>query len=211
MFSIGLNGYSKGLGIASNFSKETRQIHNNIYSLELGNIRHPKEIDIINSFIPNSTAYAYGKVNRAYVFRGLAGRQYCISDRRDRKSIALLFNIQTGISAAYIAPVYVDLLVVDNSTAYYRPTRYNPEVHPQFLIGGRSGFNYGLGEGDFVPGLHFRLGLEAQWGNYQNDFKSLGCGLMVDAFSRKLPLLYGPLNQQVFSAFYLTFALGSNY
>jgi hypothetical protein len=208
--SFHISGYGKGMGMGMNFSIPAEENASMLYTAELGNLRHPKEIDIINSLIPNSSAYVFGKVNRAYMLRLLAGRQFSLSERRDRKSVGLKCNIQGGLAMAYLAPVYVDLLYIDNAAAYYRPTRYNPLIHQQARIGGRSGFTYGLGQGTPRPGLHLRAGLEARWGNYQNDFKSIGCGVMFDLFPKDLPIFYTGDNQALFSSFYLTFALGSN-
>lgn len=198
------------MGLGVNLTRAGAEKSNQLYTIELGNLRHPKEIDIINSLIPNSSAYVFGKVNRAYLLRLLGGKQWVLSERRDRKSVGLNCNLQGGLSMAYLAPVYVDLLYIDNAAAYYRPTRYNPLLHQQARIGGRSGFTYGLGEGTPRPGLHVRAGLEARWGNYQNDFKSIGCGVMFDLFPRALPIFYDGQNKALFSSFYLTFALGSN-
>ena len=168
--SFHVSGYGKGMGIGVNSTRPSSGETSLMYTAEIGNLRHPKEIDIINSLIPNSSAYVFGKVNRAYLLRLLAGKQFSLSERRDRKSVGLKANLQGGLSMAYLAPVYVDLLYIDNAAAYYRPTRYNPLLHQQARIGGRSGFTYGLGEGTPRPGLHIRTGLEARWGNYQNDF-----------------------------------------
>lgn len=208
--SFHATGYGKGMGFGINSTRPAGENSSRLYTIELGNLRHPREIDIINSLIPNSSAYVFGKVNRAYMLRMLAGKQLSLSERRDRKSVGLKCNLQAGLSLAYLAPVYVDLLYIDNAAAYYRPTRYNPLIHQQARIGGRSGFTYGLGEGTPRPGLHLRAGLEARWGNYQNDFKSLGCGVMFDVFPKDLPIFYAGDNQALFSSFYLTFALGSN-
>jgi hypothetical protein len=208
--SFYVSGYGKGMGIGINSTRPAGEKSSLLYTAEFGNLRHPKEIDIINSLIPNSSAYVFGKVNRAYLLRLLAGKQFSLSERRDRKSVGLKANVQGGLTMAYLAPVYVDLLYIDNAAAYYRPTRYNPLLHQQARIGGRSGFTYGLGEGTPRPGLHIRAGLEARWGNYQNDFKSIGCGVMFDIFPKALPIFYAGDNQALFSSFYLTFALGSN-
>lgn len=208
--SFHVSGYGKGMGFGVNSTRPSGDKGSRLYTVEMGNLRHPREIDIINSLIPNSSAYVFGKVNRAYMLRLLAGKQLSLSERRDRKSVGLKCNLQGGLSMAYLAPVYIDLLYIDNAAAYYRPTRYNPLLHQQARIGGRSGFTYGLGEGTPRPGLHLRAGLEARWGNYQNDFKSLGCGVMFDIFPKALPIFYTGDNQALFSSFYLTFALGSN-
>lgn len=205
-----VSGYGKGMALGINMARPGKGESNMQYTAELGNLRHPKELDIINSLIPNSSAYVFGKINRVYLLRMMGGRQWVISERRDRKSVGLACNLQGGLSLAYLAPVYVDLLYVDNAAAYYRPTRYNPNIHPQVRIGGRSGFTYGLGEGTPRPGIHIRTGLEAKWGNYQNDYKALGCGIMFDLFPSALPIFYKGRNKALFSSFYLTFALGSN-
>jgi hypothetical protein len=207
-YDLGITAGSKGIGFfftgAKAFSEKTMLLRN----IELGNLRHPKEIDVINTSIPNSSAYVFGKLNRAYLLRGLVGFKRNIAERKDRKSIGIQAQLLGGLSLAYMAPVYVDLLYVDNTTAYYRPTRYNPELIPQFLIGGRSNFNYGLSEGNLIPGIHLRAGLLARWGNFRNDYKQIGCGIMIDAFSKSLPIMYGQDRKSIYSSFYLSFALG---
>ncbi|MBU6325481.1 MAG: hypothetical protein KJS92_08330 [Bacteroidetes bacterium] len=207
-FDLGITASGKGIGFFFTTVKPYREGSKMLRSVELGNLRHPKEIDVINTAIPNSSAYVFGKVNRAYVLRGLVGFKHMIAERKDRKSIGIQAQVLSGLSLAYMAPVYVDLLYVDNTSAYYRPTRYNPELIPQFLIGGRSNFNYGLNEGQLIPGIHLRAGLLARWGNFRNDYKQIGCGIMLDAFSKSLPIMYRQEHKSVYSSFYLSFALG---
>jgi hypothetical protein len=207
-FNLGITASGKGVGFFGTSGKNIREGRMLLRSIELGNLRHPKEIDVINTMIPNSSAYVFGKLNRAYVLRGMAGIKRIIAERKDRKSIGIQAQVLGGLSLAYMAPVYIDLLYIDNTSAYYRPTRYNPELIPQYLIGGRSTFNYGLNEGTLIPGIHLRAGIEARWGNFRNDYKQIGCGIMLDAFSKSLPFMYGQDPKSVYSSFYLSFALG---
>lgn len=206
--NLGMNATGKGVGFFFTSGKPLKNKLDLLRSIELGNLRHPKEIDVINTLIPNSSAYVFGKINRAYVLKGLGGIRLNIAERKDRKSIGLQAIALGGISLAYMVPVYVDLLYIDNTSAYYRPTRYDPLIHPQSLIGGRSSFNYGLSEGSLIPGIHLRAGLEARWGNFRNDFKQIGCGVMLDAFGKSLPIMFRQDSKRVYSSFYLSFALG---
>jgi hypothetical protein len=184
-------------------------VHGDI-SLELGNIQHPREVALINNTLQSSGIYKFGKINYAWALRPYYMARYALSVRQDRKSVALNAVGGIGIPLAYTWPVYILLYQQGSGPAEeFDVVRYDPEQHPQNLIGGRAAFTRGFGEGTVTPGLGLNTGLEFSWGNYRSDVKIVTLGMRVEGYAKKLPILYlDNMNKRLFSMFYLTFAFG---
>jgi hypothetical protein len=180
------------------------------FSLELGNIQHPREVALINPALQSSGIYKFGKVNYAWALRPYYMVRYALSVRQDRKSVALNAVAGAGLPVAYTWPVYIRLYQQGSGpNEQFDEVRYDPEKHPQHLIGGRAPFSRGFGEGNFTPGLGLNGALEFSWGNYRSDVKIVSLGMRVEGYAKKLPILYiDGMNKRLFSMFYLTFALG---
>lgn len=210
-FGLGLNRY----GIAASFKyykpwKQEHKILAGDLGFEIGNIQHPREVALINTTLQSSGIYKFGKINYAWAFRPTYVFRYPLSLRQDRKSIALNAVAGIGIPVAYSWPVYIRLYQQGSGASeQYTEVRYDPNIHPQNLIGGRAPFRKGIREGSFTPGVGLHSALEFSWGNYRTDVKIVTLGMRVEAYSKKLPILYiNSMNKQLFSMFYLTFALG---
>ncbi len=180
------------------------------FYLEAGNIQHPREVAVVNTFFQNSGSYKVDKTHYAWTLRPGLLYTYTLSERVDRRAVGLNVTSGPGIALAYTWPVYVTILQVDPfGNEYFANVRYNPDVHKTTEIAGRAGFSEGFPEGRFTPGLSWQGGLDFQWANYRNDVNTLTLGARVEAFSRKLTILHNnELNRSLFSSFYISFAFG---
>lgn len=177
---------------------------------ELGNIQHPREVALINNTLQSAGIYKFGKVNYAWTLRSYYMARYQLSGRQDKKSVALNAVGGIGIPLAYSWPVYILLYQPQSGPGEnFTEVRYDPQQHPQALIGGRAPFTRGFGEGRIHPGLGLNTGLEFSWGNYRSDVKVVTLGVRLEAYNTRIPIMYlSGMNQRLFSMFYLTFAFG---
>lgn len=210
---IGLNRY----GIGFSYHRTAFQSSPSInlrkplgWSLDLGNIQHPKEIAVVNTVFQNAGSYKLDKINYVWVLRPGAMYRLSLSERKDRRAIGVDLLMSPGIAAAYCWPVFVTTLQVDASgNEYFANVKYNPEVHKPTEIAGRSGFSEGFSQGSVIPALSLQGGFSFHWGNYRSDVNTLTLGARMDTYSKKLPILYhNAFNKSIFSSFYLNFAFG---
>lgn len=190
--------------------EESRRISLRDWSIELGNVQHPREVALLNNFIGSSGIYKLEKVNYQWVIRPALNFRSIVSARPDRRSVGVNVVSAVGLPVAYNWPVYVTILEVDAfGNENFSTVPYNPEIHPQGIITGRASFTNGMSAGGFIPGLSLQGGLEFTWGNYRTDMNILGIGARVEAFASKLPIMFNTqLNRSVLSSFYINFAFG---
>lgn len=180
------------------------------WGLELGNIQHPREVALLNTMFQNSGVYKLDKVNFLWTLRPGWQMRKPLALRQDRKAVGINAIGGAGLPLAYHWPVYVMVLQVDaGGNETFETVRYNPDLHPQSVIGGRASFATGISRGGIIPGLSLQGGLEFLWGNYRTDANIITIGTRLDAYSKKLPILHtSALNKSVFSTFYINFAIG---
>jgi len=211
IYGIGVNRYGFGINYKYNRANNSNQLwtKGDLF-FELGNIIHPREVALVNQTLQNSGIYKYGKINYAWTLRSYYMVKRQLSARQDRKNIALNAICGLGLPVSYYWPVYIN---------YFEPTigpngttsqvRYNPEIHQQSQIVGRTNSSKGISQGTLLPGAGINAGLEFIWGNYRSDVKVLTLGAKLEAYSKALPILYkNDLNSRLFSMFYVNFALG---
>lgn len=180
------------------------------WGIELGNIQHPREVALLNTTFQNSGVYKLDKINYVWNLRPSVFLRKVIYPRNDRKSLGMNALLGGGIPIGFYWPVYVTVLQVDASgNQYFQRVRYNPEVHSQSQISGRASFATGMGDARILPGLSAQAGFEFAWSSFRSEANILGFGLRVEAFPKKIPILYtNSLNKSVFASFYLNFAFG---
>lgn len=184
--------------------------------LELGmtNIRDLREKTILNQRMVNTSPYVYGKVNRFYALRPMAGIQKTLAERHDRNSFGIGAFVLAGPTLGLLKPVYVDLEVTDPSipgNSFMESVRYNPSEQRREAIAGYSPYSKGLGETKATPGISLKSGLEFNWGNYGSEFWSAELGFILDCFPARPEIMHGVKNKVVYSSFYLSFAFGKNH
>src|SRR5262249_43568057 len=151
---LGLNRY----GIAGQFkyyrpTTEENKLIKGDFAFEVGNIQHPREIALPNPALQSSGIYKFGKINYAWTMRPSYCVRYPLSVRQDRKSVALNAVGGLSIPVAYTWPVYIMLYQQGpGGIEQFTEVRYDPDKHPQNLIGGRAPFTRGFSEGRFTPG-----------------------------------------------------------
>lgn len=211
MPGIGMNRY----GFAFNYKYQKADNPNSVWTrgdlfFEMGNIVNPREIALINNSLQNSGIYKFGKINYAWTLRNYYMVRRNISQRQDRKNVAMNAIFGAGIPFCYTWPVYI---------RYFDPgagpngstdvVRYDPEIHQQAQIAGRASFSTGIKEGKVIPGVGLNAALEFFWGNYRSDVKVLTLGTRIEGYNQNIPILYrSDLNKRLFSMFYFNFAFG---
>ncbi|MCY7330413.1 MAG: hypothetical protein LH618_17825, partial [Saprospiraceae bacterium] len=90
--------------------------------------------------------------------------------------------------------------------------RYSEDNASIFLdnthILGASAFSKGLGQLAILPGINASIAYHMDWGAFDEFVKALEIGLMVDAFTKRVPILVNEENRQVFFNFFLNLQFG---
>jgi len=181
----------------------------NYIESELAYIRHPKEVWRF-SYQNNPNSYTYGRLNFVYFWRNSYGQKIELTERSYRNALGLNFVYNVGFTIALLKPAYIEYFAQnpDNSNTLVSE-KYDPEKHKdEYRIYGNGPFLSGFGEINAKVGLFGRAGLNIEYGQYPDEYKSLEAGITFDAFNEKLPMVTRAEQIQFFPAIYIAFNFG---
>ncbi|MEO6130767.1 MAG: hypothetical protein ABIQ02_02885, partial [Saprospiraceae bacterium] len=106
----------------------------------------------------------------------------------------------------------LSMLKDDGHTDYVSTERYTEENAAVFLddskIVGPASFFKGFDKISIIPGVHARLAAHFSMGAFDQYVKAFEIGLMIDAFTRRVPIMIIENNTPVFINGYLSFQIG---
>lgn len=209
-FNIGfsLNTYGGGGMYYRHGWHKTGSIKNYIES-DISYIRHPKEIWRLG-YQQNPSTYTFGRLNYTYFWRNSFGQKIELTERSYKNALGLNFIYNIGISLALLKPAYIDYFVLNTDGSNSLVTeKYNPEKHNiEYRIYGNGPFLSGFNELNVKVGLFGRVGLNIEYGQYPDEYKSIEAGITFDAFNEKLPMVTRAEQIQFFPALYIAFNFG---
>lgn len=223
-FKLHTNGYSFGVDIGQ---LKTYYL-TRYYSIEIGELKHPKEFRQSFDFRSPSTnrisrAFIFGKENSFIPLRLGFGEKRYLSEKAKRKGLAIGMSYAAGPSVGLLKPYYLDLLRFADSGGdpFVRSERFSEENADYFLntnnIYGSSGFAKGLDEISILPGAHAKFAIHFDWGAFDEFVKALDAGVMVDFYFKRVPIMVdSPIvtnseNQSIFFNLYLNLQLGKRW
>jgi len=174
------------------------------FGLEIVNVKHPKE-ERYYSFTGNT--YIYGKSNYLYSLRVHGGRSWTFFKKAPQQGVQIDGIVAIGPSLGIIAPYYIEYLRTDGNVVR---EQYNPEIHfDQNNILGTGNLFQGLGESDLVFGVNSKFGLAFEFGSLKYNVFGLEVGFMVEAFTKKIPIIPTAEQDQIFPNSFVTLYYGS--
>jgi hypothetical protein len=203
-----LNTYGGG-GIYYRYGWHKTGSKKNVIESEFAYIRHPKEVWRYG-YQENPSSYTYGRLNFVYFWRNSIGQKIELTERSYKNALGLNFVYNVGLTIALLKPAYIDYFVLNpDNTNSLVSVKYDPNIHvDEFRIYGNGPFLSGLNEIDAKIGLFGRVGLNIEYGQYPDEYKSLEAGITLDAFNDKLPMVTRAEQIQFFPAFYVAFNFG---
>ena len=214
---LAFNGYlhTKGWGLGMIVGEIKTYYKTSFYHLDFSTIKHPKEHrpdNQINQFNILSRPYIYAKQNSFYALRGGIGQKRYFSEKAKRRGMALGISYQFGATIGMLKPYYLDIRVEEEGSNLTESQKYSEENHARFLnpryVDGSSGFFKGLDEIEFALGVHLKGGAHFAWGAYDKYVKAMEIGIMIDVFSREIPIMIEEKNRPYFINLYLNLQFG---
>jgi hypothetical protein len=213
-FTLGAMVHTQGWGLNFRRGKHITGYKRGIFELEIVNIRHPKEIKTKNLlFGENSRGYYFGKLNSLLVFRPGFGTQFELFGKQVRRGVEINLVTFAGPSLGLAKPVYLQILYpipsTPNPNDYVISTeKYDPEIHFADKIYGRAPYFKGFGESKIFPGGFAKLGLNFEYGDLDDNIKSLETGVILDIYPRVVPIMAHTRNSQTYLTFYIHMMFG---
>ncbi|MVM38335.1 hypothetical protein GO730_13395 [Spirosoma sp. HMF3257] len=184
-------------------------------SVELVNVKHPKEIQSsINSI---GSRYIEGKENYLFVLRPSYGREVKLFQRNSDEGIAVSGILAGGPSIGIIKPYYVEV-TSGNSSRTIPASQLNGLTTPTGeVITGAGGFFQGLDQSKLTVGLNVKAALSFELSAFRANTTGIEIGFLAEVFPNKVVIIPNQSatggrelgNRNFFTSAYLTLFFGS--
>ncbi len=210
-FGIKLNTDGYGAFVELGRMKTLRKA--NLYWLEIGERKHPKEQKLTKTQGPlgiSGNPFIYGKINNFYYLKLGYGQQITLGNKGNKNGVAVSAIYGGGISAGLLKPYYLD--ITDPTTNRQRDIRYHDTTKAYFLdsdvINGSAGFSKGWSEIKFVPGAHIRTAVRFDYGRFNEMVSALEIGLNAEFYSQTMPVMLLNKDKRFFFNAYAALTFG---
>ncbi|MVM31547.1 hypothetical protein GO755_15985 [Spirosoma sp. HMF4905] len=184
-------------------------------SVELVNVKHPKEIQSsINSI---GSRYIDGKENYLFVLRPSYGREVKLFQRNGDEGIAVSGILAGGPSLGIIKPYYLEVSY-GNSSRTVPASQVNGFTTPTGeTVTGAGGFFQGLDQSKLTVGLNVKAALSFELSAFRANTTGVEIGFLAEIFPNKVVIIpnQSPTgnredgNRNFFTSAYLTLFFGS--
>lgn len=184
-------------------------------SLEIVNVKHPKEIQsTVSNF---GSRYIYGKENYLFVLRPQYGREVKLFQRNGDEGIAVNGILAGGPSLAIIKPYYLEV-----SSGNFSRTVPASQVNGYMTSAGESvtgtgGFFEGLGQSQLTVGLNVKAALSFELSAFRANTTGIEIGFLAEVFPQTIIIVPSTApngnpadgNRSFYTSAYLTLFFGS--
>ncbi len=195
------------------FGNQTDRFHHeHTFQLEIGEIKHPKEVryggsTILGiSFMPHS--YVLGKMNNLYHAKIGYGQNRLIAGKPESGTVAIHWTNVVGVSLGLVKPYYLDIANVGN-------VKYADSIEAYFInpgyISGSAGFSKGINEIKIKPGLYFKSGLIFDFANARRFVSAIELGANAEVYFQKISQMVRQDPKQAFFNAYIAIHLGRRF
>lgn len=211
----GIQLRSSGYGAFVEIGKMTDRNVTKIMQFEFTETKHPKEEKFqwaSTSGYTTSAPFKFGKQNYFYNLRFGMGQSRRIADKGNKNGVSVQAVYLGGLALGLERPYYVE--VADAVAREYRVIKYdpnNPTDAALFLsdaVEAGTGLAKGWNEIKINPGVYAKTGLRFDYGRYNEMVSAIEVGVSLDFYARKVPLMVGSKENQMFLAAYLVLEFG---
>ncbi|WP_291725336.1 hypothetical protein [Bernardetia sp.] len=203
VYGLNLNTQS-GLigGFAFRYSKAITETMYHSFSLELVDVRHPKEQRRASRI--TGEFFTPGKRNFLYVLRPQYGREFVLFRKAEERGIQVNAIGAIGPTIGIVAPYIIDYQFANETI---RTEQYDPEVHTSFeAVVGTGSFAQRLTDANIQLGASLKTSLALEFSAFKGSQVGFEAGMMIDAYSKEIEIMGLAENKQIYpSAFFTLF------
>lgn len=182
--------------------KKTKQFNN--LSLEISNIRHPKEYRVASD--SGSGYFIYNKMNYLFVIRPNIGREFLLFRKSSEEGLELKLVTSFGPSLGLLKPYYI---IVSNGRRSSETVAYEPGVRADRILG--NSFFTGFDNLTPVLGVNARVSLEFGVSAWDDFVTGIELGFQIESFTKKVVIIPYAVNKSTFTSAFVNFYFGKRY
>lgn len=203
---------TNGFGVEFNYEKRINENFRQGFHVSINHLKSHKESRKTNPFYEDSKSYIFGKINSLYTGHLTYGISKKLFEKKRFSGVAIRYNQQIGLSCAAIKPVYLKIKEPYVQDLSVKPSdeRYDPNIHPEEFIYGRSSEFLGLFDSKLKLGLYVKSGIQFEINRNKSKISAVELGFQLEAFSKKIPEFYIGKNKNVFPSLYAVVQFGKN-
>lgn len=221
-FRLNTDGWSlfadKGY-VRSDEGKYRDMFHNiRLFQVELTEHKDPKEtkrsITEQSGGGEQTRPFVYGKVNNFYALKLGYGTRKMIAGKPEPGTVSIHWVLLGGLSLGMEKPYYLEGLVADPNTGSLSQStfKYTEETKESFLteqyISGSAGFTKGIGEMQFVPGLHAKTALHFDFSAKRKTLMAVETGINAEYYTRGIIIMANQGEKPLFVNLFASFQFG---
>ncbi len=184
---FGIQLRTNGYGIFFEIGRRRTQRFTTTYSIELTEIKHPKEEKSGGGFFSNP--FIYGKINNFYQAKLGFGQQYIFGQKGNKNGVAVIGIAQAGLSFGMLKPYYINT----NTTGTDQTIRFISKDSTAFLTynnqNSSAGFTKGWSELKLKPGVYMKAALRFDFGRFNESVQAIEIGASLDAYADRIPIM----------------------
>lgn len=186
--SFGINFNTDGWGFGYRYGKAKTFTNKKTWDISISFIRDSKQYRYFNPYDNAAKSFFYGKINNFYSLQALRGRQKILTEKPYWGGVEVRLFYFGGVNIGFAKPIYLYVIDYENG-GILSLEKYDVQKHDLENIYGRGAFTKGLNELGIHPGLTFKLGLNVEFGPYQEKTKALEAGVVVDAYAIPIQIM----------------------
>lgn len=206
-FGIILN--TDGFGIGYREGKRINYLNKTLYELEVGILKHPREVKLSNPYFQSGSNFVFGKLNFVSYLRVGFGKQHELFNKVDLGGVAIRYFWTAGPDLVIYKPIYYEVLYPLSLTEYeIREEKFKRGIHYPGDIYGKASFTKGLNEIGIVPGIYGKFGFNFEYSREDKVIHAIEVGTSLSAFTRKIPIMAVEDNKAIFLSLFVSYRMG---
>ena len=179
--SYGISFNSDGWGGGYRYGKAKTYRNKKVWDFSFYFVRDTKQYRYYNQYDNSAKSFFFGKQIHFYSFQILRGREKILTEKPYWGGVEIRYFYFGGLNLGIGKPIYMYIVDFMNG-GVLTLEKYDVQKHDLENIWGRGPFSKGLSEIEFHPGLSWKMGLNIEFGPYQEKTKALEAGLIIDAY-----------------------------
>jgi hypothetical protein len=173
-------------------------------SLELVNVRHPKELSQSSN---TGSRFTPGKQNYLFVLRPQYGREIVLSNRNSDEGISINGIVAVGASIGILKPYYIQYQV---KPGVVRTEAYDPIKHADSgNILGSGNLLQGLGSSTITPGVNAKVAFSFELSAFRSTLTGIEIGFLGELFAGQPVIIPNADNRSLFTSAYVSLFFGN--